>query len=121
MNFVSDRLFRQNDGIPSQYIDPRYAPNNNNAYAPPVAQIAQAAQDPNHPANPNHPKVISTHSNSVEVYEDFVFWIADICEYSTGNGLRSWDQNLETQPSLVLEQQPVRIWSILFFNELVAG
>ncbi|KAL6719014.1 protein that induces appearance of [PIN+] prion when overproduced [Lecanora helva] len=44
----------QNDGVPSQYIDPRYAPNQN--YAPPVQQIAQAAQDPNHPANPNHPK-----------------------------------------------------------------
>ena len=41
--------------MPSQYIDPRYAPNN--GYQPPVAEIAQAAQNPQHPANPSHPKV----------------------------------------------------------------
>lgn len=44
----------QTGGVPSQYIDPRYAPNN--GYQPPVGEIAQAAQNPQHPANPSHPK-----------------------------------------------------------------
>ena len=46
----------QAGGVPSQYIDPRYAQGNN--MVDPSA-IAQASQDPNHPANPNHPKVCS--------------------------------------------------------------
>ena len=48
---------QQPNGIPSAYIDPRYAQGPNYVNMP---QLAQAAQDPNHPANPSHPKVSPT-------------------------------------------------------------
>ena len=56
---LETNISQQPNGVPSQYIDPRYAPGGNYADPTPVSQIAQAAQDPNHPANPNHPKVCS--------------------------------------------------------------
>lgn len=45
---------QQPNGVPSAYIDPRYAQGPNYVNMP---QLAAAAQDPNHPANPSHPKV----------------------------------------------------------------
>ena len=45
---------KQPGGVPSNYIDPRYAQGPNFVNMP---QLAQATQDPNHPANPQHPKV----------------------------------------------------------------
>lgn len=50
-------MSQQQAGVPSQYVDPHYAQGGNYANPTPVAAIAQASQDPNHPANPNHPKV----------------------------------------------------------------
>ncbi|KAL9132017.1 MAG: hypothetical protein Q9175_006623 [Cornicularia normoerica] len=44
----------QPGGVPSDYIDPRYAQGPQNYINMP--QLAQATQDPNHPANPQHPK-----------------------------------------------------------------
>ena len=43
---------QQAGGVPSQYIDPRYAQGNNNIDP---SAIAQASQDPNNPAHPKHP------------------------------------------------------------------
>lgn len=40
-------------GVPSEYVDPRYAQGANNVDP---AAIAKASQDPSHPAHPNHPK-----------------------------------------------------------------
>ncbi|CAF9941320.1 hypothetical protein IMSHALPRED_002523 [Imshaugia aleurites] len=40
-------------GVPSSYIDPRFAQGPNYVNMP---QLAAAAQDPGHPANPQHPK-----------------------------------------------------------------
>ncbi|KAL8695063.1 MAG: hypothetical protein Q9218_000431 [Villophora microphyllina] len=45
------------NGVPSQYFDPRFAQGAN--HVDPSA-ISQASQDPSHPANPNHPKVSSS-------------------------------------------------------------
>ena len=44
----------QPGGVPSEYVDPRYAQGANNVDP---GAIAKASQDPNHPAHPNHPKV----------------------------------------------------------------
>ena len=50
-------ISQQQGGVPSQYIDPRYAQGGNDANYTPVAAIAQAAQDKNNHANPTHQKV----------------------------------------------------------------
>lgn len=54
---VLKETMQQPGGIQSTYVDPRYAQGQNYVNMP---QLAQAAQDPNHPANPQHPKVSST-------------------------------------------------------------
>lgn len=55
---------QQPGGVPSNYIDPRYAQGPNYVNMP---QLAQAAQDPNHPANPEHPKVSLNVSGTCEL------------------------------------------------------
>jgi len=46
---------QQQNGQPSNYIDPRYNPNPTQQFNP--GAMAQQAQDPSHPANPTNPKV----------------------------------------------------------------
>jgi LAS seventeen-binding protein 1/2 len=53
----------QQNGAPSQYIDPRYNPNPQQQFNP--GAMAQQAQDPNHPANPGNPKVLISRFTSV--------------------------------------------------------
>ena len=61
---------QQPNGVPSAYIDPRYAQGPSYVNMP---QLAQAAQDPNHPANPSHPKVsMHIHPNICYIWMSFL-------------------------------------------------
>jgi hypothetical protein len=55
---------QQQNGQPSQYVDPRYA-TGNDQFNPGL--VAQQAQDPNNPAHPNHPKVSQNGAADLEL------------------------------------------------------
>jgi hypothetical protein len=55
----------QQNGQPSNYIDPRYNPNPSQQFNP--GAMAQQAQDPSHPANPSNPKVRTPRYRSSKV------------------------------------------------------
>jgi hypothetical protein len=49
------------NGEQSKYVDPRYSGQQFGPQPQMFNQVSQAAQDPNHPANPQNPKVTSSH------------------------------------------------------------
>ncbi|KAI9641542.1 hypothetical protein NHQ30_010354 [Ciborinia camelliae] len=55
----------QGNGQQSQYIDPRYDPND--GFNP--SKITQEAQDPTHPAHPQNPKVCHMHIFQRSMYD----------------------------------------------------
>jgi hypothetical protein len=66
----------QQNGAPSQYIDPRYNPNPQQQFNP--GAMAQQAQDPNHPANPGNPKVLIFHFPSAFLTLEYLSFLRHV-------------------------------------------